>query len=216
MGKKSILIYSVWIFGIYSCECPKKYESVNLLTNSEKEWFSECTNQDTSIVVNSQNGLSDFLIFSKKPLTKYENEINNGSGKCKVYEMNERYSVNYFSSLASTNWTFVLTTQNGSHDFMVHFNKVAGQYTSCYFTLSLENINSVKNFSYYPFEIEQTKGFQLIGDTTINAKNYNDIYEMVIQLPEDVKPLEISKIYLSKKKGLIAYQTFNKINWYLN
>jgi hypothetical protein len=36
---------------------------------------------------------------------------------------------------------------------------------------------------------------------------------MDLALPNNSNPLEIRKIVLSKKNGLLAYQTFNKVNW---
>ena len=218
MGKKKLLIISLVLvfFVIHSCECPKKYEKMFKLTESQKEWFSQCSNNDTTIYVHSDNGLSDFLTFSKVNNSEGYNEISKGNGKCPVYEGYEGYGVSYFSTIAGTYWHFSLTTQNGTNEFKGSFHKDAGRYTSCYFTLGLENLEVVKSFSYYPFSIKQTEGFQLIGDTTINGEKYNDIFKMEIQLPNDVKPLEINKILISKKKGLISYQTFNKVNWYLN
>lgn len=216
MGKKSILIFCLIVFGFAACECPKKYENDFKLSASQKEWFSECSNIDTTIIVNSENGLNDFLIFSKNGISEGYNEISRGNGRCPVYEGYEGYGVSYFSTIAGTYWSFRLTSEDGKNEFKCSFHKDAGQYTSCYFTLSLNNLEVVNQFSYYPFTVNQTEGLKLIGDTTINGKFYNDIYKMQIQLPNDVKPLEISKIYISKKKGLVAYQTFNKVNWFLN
>jgi hypothetical protein len=213
MGSKNILIAVFILYLFTACQCSKKPDSSLVLSASQKEWFSNGPNGDSTIIVRSDNGLSDFLSYSSTGLIDDVNMIS--GGECPKYQGNERYSSAYSSLIAGTYWTFIVSNYDGSNEFYTSIQRFGGDYSECDFTLDLDNMNTVKKFLYSPYAFKQNSGFAFVGDTVINGTNYSDIYRMDIQLPPGTKPLDIKQIILSKKKGLVCYQTYNNVKWYL-
>lgn len=59
------------------------------------------------------------------------------------------------------------------------------------------------------------EGLIFIGDTTIGITKYSDMYRFYLSHPGAITNLEINRLFISKKKGLIAFKTGNGVNWYL-
>lgn len=215
MGSKTILpiIFIIVLFA--SCECPKTKVAVYRLGDEHKIWFSKSPNKDSIIIVRSTTGLADYLKFTISDIENGTNDIYKGSGQCTEYEGFEMYSANYHSLIAGTYWHFNFSTSTKQPELRIAFNKNAGGYTSCSFYINLNNINALRDFSYYPYDFTQSEGFVLVGDSMINGNTYNDICRFDLVLNQNVKPLDVVKIVLSKTRGLVAYQTYNNVIWQL-
>jgi hypothetical protein len=196
-----------------TCECPKKVDSYQGISASQKEWFSQGPRQDTALYMLSDNALTDIIHYSLDNFINGNNQLSSKEGKCPTYQGYESYAVNYHSLLSGSSWRFQLSTQSGSNEFSGSFDLNSGNYSSCYFTLSLDSLKLVKKLYYYPNKIDQREGLIYVGDSILNNKMYHDIYRMDLALTSNANPLEIRKFVLSKKNGLLAYQTFNNVNW---
>jgi hypothetical protein len=213
MGKKSVLVLVLFVLIFERCECPKKIDSFLALSSSQKEWFVQGLRQDTALYMFSDNGLTDIIHCTFDNDLNGNNQSSAKEGKCPTYQGYESYAVNYYSLLSGSSWRFQLSTQSGSNEFSGSFDMNSGNYSSCYFTLSLDSLKLVKKLYYYPNKIDQREGLIYVGDSILNNKMYHDIYRMDLALTSNANPLEIRKFVLSKKNGLLAYQTFNNVNW---
>lgn len=59
------------------------------------------------------------------------------------------------------------------------------------------------------------KGYTFIGDTIINGKSYNDIFELSIPKGPTAKSGEIKEVYISFGYGLLAFRRTNGLVWFL-
>ena len=211
MGYKKSLILLLISFIFESCSCFEEADEIMTLSNDQKLWFSSGPKSDSIMVFNGNKNWNDYIVFHRNPpKTGLEED---GSGSCSPYRKVEYYQNFYESRFSYRNWTFNLNTVGGGYKFLIVFNNTSGGYSECRVVLNLNNLEEVKEFSYFPYNIEHQKGLRYIGDTTLKGVHYSDLFTLEFNLPANAYSNDISKFYLSKRIGLVGYITFDTAFW---
>ncbi len=210
---KTIIRLLLLLWMPLACECPKNTTDT-LLSAEQKLWFSEAPGNESVVKANSTNGFSEEYRIYAGPTGDRSQELSTPNGECPKYVRWDGFHCDYFSALATYYFNFSYDTQTLPATFKMDARTASKSYSDCIIKFSLDQYQDLSYFFYYPYQEKQTRGLRNVGDSTINQKTYNDIYRFDIEI-NLTGSLDLKSLILSKKKGLIAFQTLNGTIWYL-
>lgn len=204
---KAIISFFFVCITFVSCEC-EHHEQFFPLSTEQKLWFSEL-NHDSIVKCKSSNGFSEEYKIYNKFNGKGQRWTNGGCSEIQICEIT---TIQYYSSLATYTFDFEYSTIKSIPEFKAEIRMGSKEYSTLNFKFPLDQYDQLSYFFYYPYKETQSKGFRKVGDSIINQKIYDDVYQFDLEI-NITNPLHITNLVLSKKKGIIAFQTQNGVIW---
>ena len=208
-----LLIFAFSIAIIFSnCNCENTQNKVIDFNPKQKAFFVEFPNGYSTLNFKSNfgqtasYGVNNYFYEQQGPNLK--------DGPCPVYRMYETKEVNYstYGSSFYESIYFRVSAENQPGSLEIRVNQYEPNYSNGYIKVDLHNPNLFIEGGFdnaEPFK----NGFIEIGDTTINGRNYNDIYALKINKRSTALSGELKEMYLSFSKGIVALKRVNNVIW---
>lgn len=196
-----------------SCKCPDN-EMWKGFSADQNEWFSSINDGTSQGSASSSDGESVHLITQKNSRTDRQSE--QSSKNCYKTLLFDVKNIAY--NLSFHSFYFEVSSLNTPPILGLRFyDRYNTSGCDVDMLVNLDDPKSVSEFYYYPFYASaKTDGFiKVSGDTLIKGKTYSDIYCATFNLPSNSIASNITKIWLSKKQGMVAYQWYSGKIWYL-
>jgi hypothetical protein len=199
---------SIWS----ACNCDNVQNKLMKLNPRQVAFFAEFPNGYSTLSLKSNFGQT--ASYSVKNYFYEQQGPNLKNGVCPVYRMYETREVNYstYASSLSESINFRMSAENQPGTFEIRLNQYEPLYSYGYIKVDLHNPNLFIEGGFdnaEPFK----NGFIEIGDTTINGRNYNDIYALKIKKRPTALSVELKEMYLSFSKGIVALKRVNNVIW---
>lgn len=197
-----------------ACNCDKIQNKLITFNPKQDSFFMEMPPGYKNIEFQSVNG--QVAKWSLNSYNSYETGEQLKSGACPVYREYQVKSYYYSSYDLSVydDISFRLSSKDQPGILSTSISQSYPSYSYGQIETDLHEMDKKYNSSIESSSAFE-KGYVFIGDTVINGKSYNDIFELSIKKYPAARTTEIRDVYISFSKGLLAFRKNNGVAWFL-
>jgi len=211
MNHARFLFIVAFILFFTACKCPDNSEDIGF-SPVQREWFDSIPLGTSSFEV-----ISSFGVKEKSEVNKeYTTGISYQSRRLKCDQAFDYDNCNVYYSVADYLFIFKLSSEHKPARMEIDFHNFSSSYASfCNLNMNLDNPTEVHSVIYHPFSSLNLPLSIQIPDTIIRSTNFTDLYRVSFDLPSNALPSFVHKVWISRKYGLVAFQSLDEIIWYL-